>query len=66
MANGIESNGDEPVPYVSLTVEHTHTFTAQADAEGNLWLLVGTDSGFEGLTALYFQQIDVRLTPVVA
>jgi hypothetical protein len=66
IANGLEQDGDEPVPYVSLTVEHTHTVDVQADADGNLWLLVGTDSGFEGLTALYYQQIDVQLTPVVA
>jgi len=29
-----------------------------------LWLLVGTDSGFEALTGLYYQRIDVTLTPV--
>ena len=33
-----------------------------ADAEGKLWLIVGTDSGFEGLTALYYQEIKVTLT----
>ena len=31
-------------------------------AMGALWLLVGTDSGFEGLTALYYQRIEVTLT----
>ncbi|NIQ55290.1 MAG: hypothetical protein GWN71_18495 [Gammaproteobacteria bacterium] len=30
-------------------------------ADGSLWLLVGTDSGFEGLTALYYLAIDVVL-----
>lgn len=65
------ANGEEPVdggdqPYVSMTVEHTHTVSARADAEGNLWLLVGTDSGFEGLTALYYQKIDVVLVPVAS
>jgi len=29
-----------------------------------LWLLVGTDSGFEATTALYYQRIEVTLTPV--
>ncbi|WP_439483634.1 hypothetical protein [Cyclobacterium plantarum] len=33
-----------------------------ADEEGNLWLIVGTDSGFEGLTVLYYQEIEVTLT----
>ncbi len=62
IANGRDP--EDPAAYVSLTRQHTHTFTARADAAGNLWLLVGTDSGFEGLTALFYQQIDVQLTPV--
>lgn len=66
IANGQTQNGQNPVPYVSLTKVHTHTFAAQADNEGNLWLLVGTDSGYEGLTALYYQQIEVQLSPLVA
>jgi hypothetical protein len=37
-------------------------FEVTTDAEGNLWLIVGTDSGFEGLTTVYFTQIDVSLT----
>ncbi|WP_165074757.1 dockerin type I domain-containing protein [Paludisphaera rhizosphaerae] len=65
IANGQELEGDQTsVPYVSLTREHTHTATVQADAQGNLWLIVGTDSGYEGLTAIYFQSIAVTLTPV--
>ena len=34
------------------------------DSEGSVWLIVGTDSGFEGLTALYYTGIDYTLTPV--
>ena len=37
-------------------------FEATTDADGNLWLIVGTDSGFEGLTTIYFAQIEVSLT----
>ncbi len=33
----------------------------QADASGSLWVIVGTDSGFEGTTALYYNKIEVRL-----
>lgn len=36
-------------------------FSATTDADGNLWLVVGTDSGFEGLTVLYYNSIKVRL-----
>lgn len=38
-------------------------FSATTDADGNLWLVVGTDSGFEGLTVLYYNSIKVRLEP---
>lgn len=33
--------------------------TARTNANGELWLVVGTDSGFEGLTTLYYSQINV-------
>lgn len=36
-------------------------FGAVTDAEGKLWLIVGTDSGFEGLTEVYYKSIKVRL-----
>jgi hypothetical protein len=28
---------------------------------GELWLMIGTDSGFEGITALYFSSIIIKL-----
>ena len=37
-----------------------------SDADGKIWLIVGTDSGFEGLTALYYTRISYSLTPTVA
>lgn len=35
--------------------------TARTDAAGKLWIFVGTDSGYEGLTALYFTSIEVTI-----
>ena len=32
-----------------------------ADDEGRVWLVVGTDSGFEGLTRLYYARISYAL-----
>lgn len=66
IANGQTEVGGNPVPYVTLTKQHTHTFAAQADQDGNLWLLVGSDSGYEGLTALFYQKIEVQLSPLVS
>lgn len=50
-------------PYVSLTRSRRHANRVTATDDGELWLIVGTDSGFEGRTELYYQRIDVTLTP---
>ena len=36
----------------------------KADDSGSAWLVVGTDSGFEGLTRLYYDRISFTLTPI--
>ena len=36
-------------------------FVARANAQGELWLIIGTDSGFEGLTTLYYSKINVSV-----
>ena len=38
-------------------------FDVMADESGALWFIVGTDSGFEGLTTLYYDTITVVLEP---
>ena len=35
-----------------------------ASPDGRVWLLFGTDSGFEGRTQVYFRQVTVTFTPV--
>jgi hypothetical protein len=51
-------------PYVSLERQHEYEYTVTASPSGELWLLVGTDSGFMGLTGIYYQSIAVTLKPV--
>jgi hypothetical protein len=66
VANGIDCDdalGAEPVPFGQVTHEHEHEATVTTDVEGGLWLLVGADSGFESATTLYYQSIEVTLTP---
>jgi hypothetical protein len=41
-------------------------FTIRTDSEGVVWLIFGTDSGFEGLTQVYYDRIRVVFTPVEA
>ena len=50
--------------YAPIFRSHRHTERVRANPDATLWLLVGTDSGFEGITTLYYQQIGVTLTPV--
>lgn len=37
-------------------------FPMTAAADGSAWLIVGTDSGFEGLTTLYYQGVEAVFT----
>ncbi len=36
--------------------------SVETDGDGRAWLIVGTDSGFEGLTAIYYARIAYTLT----
>jgi hypothetical protein len=38
-------------------------FNARTASDGSLWIAIGTDSGFEGITTLYYDRIAVTLTP---
>jgi len=39
-------------------------FYVNTDDKGEIWLIVGTDSGFEGTTTLYYTQIDVLFNQI--
>jgi len=60
---GDVANGSEVYEY--KMIERAGTFTATSDTEGNLWLIVGTDSGYEGKTSLYYTEIDVKLSNII-
>lgn len=55
------SNGTDEFIYTLKTLENDQTFTAQTNGNGELWLIVGTDSGFEGKTTIYYNKISVEL-----
>ena len=50
--------------YAPIVRSHRHTENVRANGDGTLWLLVGTDSGFEGTTTLFYQEIAVSLIPL--
>ncbi|MDQ3799883.1 MAG: hypothetical protein M3384_10555 [Acidobacteriota bacterium] len=65
IANGIPCEQAMPhYPYVLVERVHQHRFNVAANSAGELWLLVGTHSGYESLTRLYYQSIKVKLTPI--
>jgi hypothetical protein len=37
--------------------------TMTTGSDGSAWLIVGTDSGFEGRTALYYTRVSAQFTP---
>lgn len=39
-----------------------NNFEARTNSSGELWLIIGTDSGFEGTTSLYYNHVEVSLT----
>lgn len=52
--------GDSDEVYKLITRSNQATpFNTRTNAQGELWLIVGTDSGFEGLTTLYYSKITV-------
>lgn len=53
--------GDEFVYQLIRRDNFQNPLSVKSDASGNLWIILGTDSGFEGTTTLYFNQINVRL-----
>lgn len=64
IGNGLpcgEGPPPEDAPYVLLRRIHEHPEPVRADSNGILWLALGTDSGFESLTGLYYSYIVVEL-----
>lgn len=56
-----EDSDDETYEIKTLTNKE-QPVQATSDNDGNLWLLFGTDSGFEGITSLYYTGVRVNLT----
>jgi hypothetical protein len=49
-------------PYQAKTLTLSG-FSVTSAADGTLWLILGTDSGFEGPTTLYYDRISIKLQP---
>jgi hypothetical protein len=54
--------GEVPI-YTYKTLSGNAPHNVRTDAKGTCWIIVGTDSGFEGFTRLYYSRITVTFTP---
>ena len=59
--SSIGIDGDDFVYTLIQRENEDEAFTAQSDENGDLWLIVGTDSGFESTTTIYYNSINVYL-----
>ena len=50
--------------YVYTLIERTGEFSATTDHQGVLWIIIGTDSGYEGKTTLYYAGIEAILEKI--
>ena len=74
--HGNQSQGGDDMPVIgdvahsnddfeyTLIKRSLNNFTVQAGENGEIWLIIGTDSGFEGTTTLYYSKIKVDLTEI--
>lgn len=63
-ANSQECSATDVVTtYLKKTlITEKGAYSAVTDDKGSLWILMGTDSGFEGTTTIYFMELEVAAT----
>jgi hypothetical protein len=44
-------------------IKRSAELTGKTDEQGNAWLIIGTDSGFEATTTLYYTRVKATFTP---
>ena len=49
--------------FQTKALDSSSALSVQTDSTGAAWLMVGTDSAFEGTTSLYYQVVKVTFTP---
>jgi len=57
------SNDTDTNEYTLKTVSNNDSFSVTSDENGEVWLIVGSDSGFEATTTIYYNRFEFVLTP---
>jgi hypothetical protein len=55
------ANGSDQFEYRLKVLKTSRSIKVQSDANGNIWLIVGTDSGFEATTTIYYNSVKVSI-----
>jgi hypothetical protein len=55
------ANGTDMDIYKLKTLKTTSSINVQSDSNGEIWLIVGTDSGFEATTTIYYNSIKATI-----
>ena len=61
---GDVANGTDEFVYAMIHRSNDTPFRFQTDADGDAWIVIGTDSGFEATTTLFYDKIKVMFTMV--
>lgn len=61
---GNAANGTDEFSYVLLDRIAEGDLEVSANEQGEIWLYIGSDSGFEGKTTLYYRDVRLRLVPL--
>lgn len=59
-------DGSPRYAFKTLSSKPGQSITLEADENGELWIFFGTDSGFEGTTAIFFTKFVVKLRDVAS
>lgn len=66
IGDAAKEDGSEDFSYALKSLDNiNHQLQVTADQNGSLWIFIGTDSGFEGKTTIYYNHIQVLLEKVV-
>lgn len=64
IANGKPAGGTGSAPFTIINRKNTTApISVKTDAQGACWIILGTDSAYEGLTRLYYDRVGVVFTP---
>lgn len=45
-----------------MATDKNNPINVTTDSQGSAWVIVGTDSGFEGATTVFYDSIELTLT----